>query len=82
MKKVNLSNISLDTIRAFLLDREYRCGCLRNGHEMWVRHDVLRPVILRGGFEPVPEYVVRNMLRAVGANDLELEAFVMRQRLE
>ena len=49
---------------------------------MWVRDDVVRPVILRGGFEPVPEFVVRNMLRAVGASDWELETFVMRQRFD
>lgn len=37
---------------------------------------MVRPVVLRIGFEPVPEFVIRNLLRNMGVDAGEMEAFV------
>lgn len=37
---------------------------------------MVRPVVLRIGFEPVPEFVIRNLLRNMGVDGGEMEAFV------
>lgn len=76
MRLRNLSNIQLDALRAFLLEKEYQFGFVHAGHELWTREDRLRPVLLRIGFEPVPEFVVSNVLRNMEVGGEELEAFM------
>lgn len=76
MSRINLSNIPLDALRAFLLEKDYQFGFVHAGHELWVKEDMLRPVVLRVGFEPVPVFVVRSILRNMGVDGVELEAFV------
>lgn len=76
MNAINLSNIPLDALRAFLLEKGYQFGFVHAGHELWIKEDMLRPVVLRLGFEPVPVFVVRNILRNMGVDGVELEAFV------
>lgn len=76
MNTMRLSNIQLDTLRAFLLEKNFHFGFVHAGHELWVREDMVRPVVLRIGFEPVPEFVIRNLLRNMGVDGGEMEAFV------
>jgi hypothetical protein len=64
MKK--LSNISLSEYRQFL--RAAGCTLLRTsgGHEVWTRTDLTRPIIFQTHIDPVPEFIIRNALRALG----------------
>lgn len=58
-----LSNIPLKEIRRFL--KIVGCNCIqaKGDHEKWVRQDLLRPIILQQTKNPVPEFIVKNMLR-------------------
>ena len=76
MNTMNLSNIPLDAVRAFLLQRDYHFGFVHGGHELWVKENMVRPVVLRAGFDPVPEFMIRNILRSMDVRGEELEGFV------
>lgn len=38
------------------------------GHEVWSRKDLLRPVVVQTHIDPVPEFIVRNVLRTIGSS--------------
>lgn len=63
MSTQKLSNISLATIRAFLV----AVGCEQvstvGGHEKWRKDGLTRPIILQTHIDPVPEFIVKNILR-------------------
>ena len=63
MSTQKLSNISLATIRAFLI----ACGCehvsTEGGHEKWRKVGLTRPIIIQTHIDPVPEFIVKNILR-------------------
>lgn len=58
-----LSNINPKDFRKFL----ERQGCTyvktEGGHEKWTRQDLTRPVIFQNHVKPMPEFVVRNLLK-------------------
>lgn len=38
----------------------------RGGHEKWSRKDLLRPVTIQTHIDPVPEFIIANVLRNIG----------------
>ncbi len=66
MSTQKLSNISLKDFRKFL-----RRGGLniittskgRGGHEKWSKKGMLRPITLQTHISPVPEFIVKQILR-------------------
>lgn len=46
------------------------------GHEKWAKDGMLRPVIFQTHIEPIPETIIRNNLRTIGASREELEKFL------
>ena len=61
-----LSNIPLKTFRRFLKDQGLKVikdtrG--RGGHEKWSRADLDRPITLQTHIDPVPEFIVKQVLR-------------------
>jgi len=71
MSTLKLSNIDLRTLRLFLT----KIGCnhtrTTDGHEHWTRKDLLRPITFSTHVEPVPEFVIKNILKQVGVNKKE-----------
>ena len=63
MSTQKLSNISLATMRAFL----GACGCeyvsTEGGHEKWRKEGLTRPIIIQTHIDPIPEFIVKNILR-------------------
>ena len=63
MSTQKLSNISLATLRVFLS----ACGCehvsTEGGHEKWRKVGLTRPIIIQTHIDPVPEFIVNNILR-------------------
>jgi YcfA-like protein. len=63
MNTQKLSNIPLSDFREFLI----KSGCKKirvsGGHEVWVRKDLLRPIVIQTHISPVPEFIVKNILR-------------------
>ena len=66
-----LSNISLKDFRKFLkneglnLIKEARG---RGGHEKWSKTGMMRPITIQTHIDPVPEFIVKQVLRHLNIN--------------
>lgn len=71
MSTLKLSNIDLKTLRNFLT----LIGCKQTrtsgGHEHWTRKDLLRPITFSNHIEPIPEFVMKNILKQVAISKKE-----------
>lgn len=65
MSTRKLSNISLSQYRDFL--RKFNCKYIRttDGHEVWAKGGLTRPIIFQTHIDPVPEFIIRNALRSL-----------------
>jgi hypothetical protein len=66
MSTGKLSNITLADFRSFLSSKGLKVikstkG--RGGHEKWARADLDRPITLQTHVDPVPEFIVKQVLR-------------------
>lgn len=73
MKK--LSNITIDEFRAFMIAKGLTLQRTNGGHEMWSRDGMTRPVVFQTHIDPLPEFVVRNNLAAIGVTRKEFLNF-------
>lgn len=73
MKK--LSNITIDEFRAFMIAKGLMLQRTNGGHEMWSRDGMTRPVVFHTHIEPLPEFVVRNNIAAIGVTRKEFLNF-------
>nr|DAK03401.1 MAG TPA: HICA protein [Caudoviricetes sp.] len=71
-----LSNISARRFRGFLESKGLKCIKTEGGHEKWARADLRRPVMLQTHVDPVPEFIVRNNLKTIGATIKELVEYL------
>ena len=67
-----LSNISLRRFRSFLEYKGLKAIKTEGGHEKWVRSDLGRPVMIQTHVDPVPEFIIRNNLKTIGATIKEM----------
>lgn len=69
MSTKKLSNISIAVFRRFLNEaglKMIKNSKGRGGHEKWSRKDLLRPVTIQTHIDPVPEFIVTQVLRNIG----------------
>ena len=71
MSTQKLSNISLKDFRKFLSNQGLNLikdtkG--RGGHEKWSRSDLDRPITLQTHVDPIPEFIVKQVLRHLKIN--------------
>ncbi|MDR2126731.1 MAG: type II toxin-antitoxin system HicA family toxin [Prevotellaceae bacterium] len=66
MNTQKLSNITLNEYRQFLTKAGCKHERTSGGHEIWVRSDILRPVIVQTHINPVAEFSIKNALRNLG----------------
>ena len=64
----HLRNINLKTFREYLEWKGLKMIRTKGGHEIWSRKDLSRPVIIQTHISPVPEFIVKQVLRNIGAN--------------
>ena len=59
----NLRNISINDLRMIL--KAYGCFHVRykGGHEVWKKDGLTRPIIFQTHVDPVPEMVIKNIIR-------------------
>lgn len=66
MSTKKLSNVSLSHYREFLI----KAGCkyirTSDGHEVWSKKELTRPIIFQTHIDPIPEFIIRNALRSLG----------------
>ena len=73
MKK--LSNITIAEFRAFLKSKGLTVERTNGGHEMWSKEGMVRPVVFQTHIDPLPEFVVKNNLAAIGVSRNEFLEF-------
>lgn len=71
----SLKNITLNEFREFLEYKGLKKIRTNSGHEIWSAKNLLRPVIIQTHIDPIPEFIVRNNLRVMGATKKELIDF-------
>jgi hypothetical protein len=66
MSTRHLRNISISQLESFL----ELCQCKFNknakGHVQYIRADLTRPLTFQNHIDPVPEFIVKNLLRGMG----------------
>lgn len=73
MKK--LSNITIDEFKAFLKAQGLKMERINGGHEMWSKEGMPRPIVFQTHIEPLPEFVIKNNLVALGVSRKEFLEF-------
>jgi predicted RNA binding protein YcfA (HicA-like mRNA interferase family) len=68
----NIKNVTLKQLRSFLLHEGCNNTRSKGGHEFWTRSDLLRPICLQSYIDPVPTFIIKQILRAL---DMETEDF-------
>ncbi len=76
MSTLKLSNIELKTLRIFLTLIGCKHTRTTGGHEHWTRKDLLRPITFSNHIEPIPEFVMKNILKQVQISKKEFFALL------
>ena len=72
MSTKKLRNIPLREVRSRLRDLGFsKKEGGRGGHEIWTKKGLTRPVVIQSHEDPVPEFILRNMLKNIGINKEE-----------
>ncbi len=66
MSTKHLRNVSISQLESFL--ELCLCKFIKNnkGHVQYTRSDLTRPLIFQSHIDPVPEFIVKNLLRGLG----------------
>lgn len=53
------------------LQRIFKKGCCNyvrtsDGHQVWSKKELTRPIIFQTHIDPIPEFIIRNALRSLG----------------
>jgi hypothetical protein len=64
----SLKNISLNKYRSFLTFHGLKKIRTNGGHEIWASSHLLRNITIQSHIDPVPEFVIKNGLKAMGLN--------------
>jgi len=62
----HLRNVSISLLESFL--EKCQCKFIKNkkGHVQYTRSDLTRPLIFQNHIDPVPEFIIQNLLRGLG----------------
>ena len=63
---IKLSNVALADFRRYLKASGLNNIRSNGGHETWARADLTRPVTIQSPIDPVPEFIVKQVLRTLG----------------
>lgn len=68
MNTYKLSNIPLSDFRDYLEWVGCICVQIHGGHEKWTKEGLTRPIIIQTHIDPIPEFIIKNCLRALGVS--------------
>ena len=63
-----LKNVSLRDCRKFLMHVGCKTKRTTGGHEHWTRADLMRPITIHTHIDPVPERIMKQILKALEIN--------------
>lgn len=69
-------NLKLSIVRAILLHEG--CNHIRTngGHEIWSRKDLLRCITIQTHIDPVPGFIVQQIMRALDLKKVDMEKLI------
>ena len=68
-----LKNASLRDCRRFLMEAWCQTKRTTGGHEHWTRSDLLRPITIQTHIDPVPERIMKQIIRTL---EIDRDEFV------
>ena len=74
--KGSLKNIPVLVFRQYLEWKGLKCIRTNGGHEIWGGKSMSRPVTFQSHIDPVPEFIVRNNLKALGVTKEDFYEFL------
>jgi len=72
----HLKNISVQTFRKYLEWKGLKHIRTNGGHEIWCRSDLKRPVVIQSHITPVPEFIVKQVLRTLNVEKQDFIDFL------
>ena len=63
MSTNKLSNIPLEDFQKFLKEQGLNIIKTKGGHQKWSKKGMYRPIIIQTHINPVPEFIVKQILR-------------------
>jgi hypothetical protein len=66
-------NLSLSSLRKVLVHENCKKIRTSSGHEIWCRNDLLRPITFQTHIDPVPEFIVLQIMRTLSLSRKEME---------
>ena len=78
MSTRHLRNIGLSDYVKFLAHIGCKCTREKGGHKHYTRSDLARPITVQSHIDPVPEFIIKQHLRALHMSKEQfLEAFYL-----
>lgn len=71
-----MKNIPLRTFREYLFHKGLKPIRITGGHEIWGGKQMKRPITLQTHITPVPEFIVKQCMRALNATAEDFEDFL------
>ena len=61
-----ISNIKLSDFQKFLKEIGCEHDRTSGGHEIWTRKELTRPIVIQTHKDPIPTFILKNLLRDLG----------------
>lgn len=67
------SNLPLATVRKVLIHQGCKLVRQDKGHEKYIKASLLRPIVIQNHIDPVPLFIVKQIMRTLGLNNKDME---------
>lgn len=67
------ANQSLEVVRKILDNQNCKLIKHDKGHEKYSRKDLLRPIVIQDHIDPVPEFIVKQIMRTLKLSNKDME---------
>lgn len=71
-----LKNISLRDCRKLLIKVGCQCNRTTGGYEHWTRSDLMRPITIQTHIDPVPERIMKQIIKALDINKEQIKDYL------
>jgi predicted RNA binding protein YcfA (HicA-like mRNA interferase family) len=78
MNTYKLSNIPLATVIWFLEHQELKHIKTEGGHAKYTRSDLRRPIIIQTHIDPVPEFILTQILKHLGFDKKSFHLYIQK----
>lgn len=70
------ANVSLALMKKILIHEGCKCINADKGHEKYSKKSLLRPVVIQNHIDPVPEFIVKQIMRTLGLKNKDMEKII------